>query len=194
MPGIPILCPLKTSENNRFSDGFRSYKEVAPGTNWLRMYCVYFLHMPVIILIVLSMHVSRCTLIRFRGHPLSTYGTGGEGSSKVRTAACRGRSDSHIICTYALALYLFIFVEECLSYTVLYYLQKFNFMFIHMRCACQKWLFFSNEMSVCHDEINFFNSFLQTKFSQYASFFSDRILGLLYILVWYLTLKNFSAA
>ena len=127
-----------------------------------------FLHMPVIILIVLSMRVSRCTLMRFRGHPLSTYGTRGEGWSKMRTAACRGRSVSQIICTHALALYLFMFLEACLPHAVLYYLQKFNFMLIHMRCVCQKWLFFSNEMSVCHHEISFFNSFLQTKFSQYA--------------------------
>ena len=77
-------------------------------------------------------------------------GNGGE-SSKMFTDAYRGRGVSFFMCTYALTLSLFLF----LSFGVVFYLQKFNLTF-KKGCACQKWLFFSNEINFCFNEIKFF--------------------------------------
>ena len=68
------------------------------------------------------------------------------------TDAYRGRGVSRFMCTYALTLSLFMF----LSYGVWFYLQKCNFTFIQKGCVCQKWLFFSNEINFCCNEISFF--------------------------------------
>ena len=37
LPSVSFLQPLKTLENLRFSDAFRSYKKGTPGSNWLRL-------------------------------------------------------------------------------------------------------------------------------------------------------------
>ena len=66
------------------------------------------------------------------------------------TDAYRGRGVSHLAYTYALTS-LFMF----LSYGVLFYLQKFNLTFIPKGLVCQKWLFFSNEINFCCNEITF---------------------------------------
>ena len=79
------------------------------------------------------------------------YGNG-EGSFKMLTDGYRGRGVSPFMCTYALTLSLFMF----LSCGVLFYLQKFNITFIQKGCVCQKWLFFSNEINFCWNEISFF--------------------------------------
>ena len=66
------------------------------------------------------------------------------------------------------------------------------------RCTRQKRLFFSNEINFCRHEISSFylKLFLRTKVlnqnckSKYLWFKSNRILGIIFILVWYLTLKT----
>ena len=78
-------------------------------------------------------------------------GNGG-GSPKMFTDAYRGRGVSPFMCTYALTLSLFMF----LSYDVWFYLQKINLIFIQKGCACQKWLFFSNEINFSCNEISYF--------------------------------------
>ena len=61
---------------------------------------------------------------------------------------------SHLMCTYALTL--FMFLAAFLSDSVLFYLQKCNLTFIRKRCARQKRLFFSNEINFCCHETSFF--------------------------------------
>ena len=80
------------------------------------------------------------------------------------TDAYRGRGVSRLMCTCALTLSLFMF----LFYGVLFYLKKFNPSFIQKGCVCQKWLFFSNEINFCCNEISFFyfKLLFQTKVSQ----------------------------
>ena len=90
-----------------------------------------------------------------RGLPLSTYATGG-GRLIQNAYSCVQVEGVSRMCTHALALSLFMFLEAFYSYGVLFYLWKFNFTFIQIKCACQKRLFFSNEINVCHHEINFF--------------------------------------
>ena len=75
------------------------------------------------------------------------------------TGAYRGGGVSRFMCTYALTLSLFMF----LSYGVLLYWQKFNLIFIQKECFCQKWLFFSNEINVCCNEIVMTEAFFYFK-------------------------------
>ena len=88
-------------------------------------------------------------------------------SSKMCTGALRGRGVSRPMCTYAVTLSLFMF----LLYGVLFYLQKFNLTFIQKECVCQKWLFFSNEINFCCNEISFFtlNWFSESKLAKARS-------------------------
>ena len=65
--------------------------------------------------------IFECSYLSFGweiGHPLSMYVTRGMKWSKMCTGAYRGRGVSRLMCTYALALSLFMF----LSYGVLFYL------------------------------------------------------------------------
>ena len=95
----------------------------------------------------------------------------GRGSSEMRKGAYRGRGVSHLMCTYALTLSLFIF----LSYGVLFYLQKFNHTFIQKGYVCQKQLFFSNEINFCCNDISLFcfKLVFRTKVSQNAFIFNQ---------------------
>ena len=87
------------------------------------------------------------------------------------TGACRRRGVSRLMCTYALKLSLFMFLSNGVSF----YLQKFNLTFIQKGCVCQKWLFFSNEINFCCNEISFFyfKLFFRTKVSQNAFNFNQ---------------------
>ena len=79
--------------------------------------------------------------------------------------AYRGREVSRFMCTYALTLSVFMFQ----FYGVLFYLQKFNIASIQRGYICQEWLFFSNEINFCCNEISFFFYFkllFRTKVSQ----------------------------
>ena len=75
----------------------------------------------------------------------------GEGLSKMRTAAYKGKVVPLLMCTYALTLSLFMFLAIHLFCSALFYLylQKFNLTFIKKRCVRQKRLFFSNEINFC---------------------------------------------
>ena len=42
LSGVPFLYPLKTSENHRFSGGFREYKKGTPGSDGLMFQLVIF--------------------------------------------------------------------------------------------------------------------------------------------------------
>ena len=59
---------------------------------------------------------------------------------------------SRLICTYALTLYLFMFLEAFLSYSVLFYLYKFNIAFIQRKCARHKRFFVSIETNFLRHE------------------------------------------
>ena len=50
-------------------------------------------------------------------------------------AVYKGSWMSRLMCTYTLALSLFMFLAACLSYGVLHYLQKFNLTFSHKMCS-----------------------------------------------------------
>ena len=86
------------------------------------------------------------------------------GSSEMCTGGYGGRRVSRLMCTYALTLSLFIL----LSYGVLFYVRKFNLIFIQKLCVCQKCLFFSNKIKSCCHEIRFFyfKLFFRTRVSQ----------------------------
>ena len=73
---------------------------------------------------------------------------GGEGHPKMFTGAYRGTRVSHLMCTDALALSLFMF----LSHGVLFNLKKFNLIFIEKGCVCQK------SINFCCTEISFFST------------------------------------
>ena len=64
----------------------------------------------------------------------------------MRTSAQRWRM-SHAQCPLAPSLSLFL--AAFLSYSNLFYLQKFNLTFIQKRCVCQKLLFVSNKINFC---------------------------------------------
>ena len=87
------------------------------------------------------------------------------------TGAYRERGLSRFMCTYALTPSLFMF----LSYGLLFYLREFNLPFIQKGCVCQKWLFFSNEINLCSNEISFFyfKLIFRTKISQNAFNFNQ---------------------
>ena len=72
------------------------------------------------------------SIFTLRGHPLSMYGTWENAQS------CLQAEVSRLMCKYALTPSLFMFLEACFSYRVLYYLQKFNLTFIQVRCVRQK--------------------------------------------------------
>ena len=80
----------------------------------------------------------------------------------MHTDAYRGRWVSHLICTYAPFHDLAVF----LSYSVLFYLQKFNFTFILKSCVCQKRLVFPKELNFCRHKICFFNFFCKPKLAR----------------------------
>ena len=86
--------------------------------------------------------MSLCVFWLRKGYHLSTYATGTQlvemwGSSKMRIAAHMGRG-SRFMCTYALTLYLFMFLAAFWPYSVLFYLQKLNLLFIQKRCVQQQ--------------------------------------------------------
>ena len=97
----------------------------------------------------------------------------GEGSFKMCTGAYSERGILPHDITYSTTLFLLMF----LSYRVLFYLQKFNLTFILKGSVCQKWLFFSNEINFCCNEISFlyFKLFYQTKVSKNAFDFNQKI-------------------
>ena len=77
-----------------------------------------------------------------------------------------GGEGYHASCVRTHLNYLFMFLSNGVSF----YLQKFNLTFIQKGCVCQKWLFFSNEINFCCNEISFlyFKLFFRTKVSQKA--------------------------
>ena len=94
----------------------------------------------------------------------------------------QGRGISRPMCTYALTLSLFIF----LSYSVLFYLQKFNLTLTQKECVCQKWLFFSNEINFSKYAFSTLNWFSESKLAKmflilvkqnlmYTLYFSDTL-------------------
>ena len=91
---------------------------------------------------------------------------------------CPGSVYFPLLCvhTHLLCLSLFIYLAVFLSCGVLHYLQKFELIFIQVRCVRQKRLFFFNEISVCHYEPSFsyFKLFSRTKVSQNAFNFFQR--------------------
>ena len=82
----------------------------------------------------------------------------------MHTDAYRGRWVSRLICTYAPFHVLAVFS----SYSVLFYLQKFNFTFILKSCVCQKRLVFPKELNFCRHKICFFtqNYFCRPKLAR----------------------------
>ena len=69
-----------------------------------------------------------------------------------------------------------MFLAAFLSYSVLFYLNKFNLTFIKKSCVRQKRLFFSNEINFCRHEIRFFyvKLILRTRVSQNAFNYNQR--------------------
>ena len=89
-------------------------------------------------------------------HPLSAYPNGVRGGGyPVCGQLCRMGGVTRFMCTYALALSLFMFLGACLHYGVWCYLYKFTLTLIQIRRICQNELFFCKEISVCHHEIRF---------------------------------------
>ena len=120
---------------------------------------------------------------------------GEEKSSKMRTAVYMGR-EHHASCLRGRLNY-FIYLAAFLSYLVFYICRNLTLTLIQIRCVCQKRSFFSNEISVCCLEISFFNfkiTFANKSWLKRIWFFSNRILCVLYILGWYLTLRRSCAA
>ena len=114
------------------------------------------------------------------------WGGLGGWSSKLCKAAYRGREVTPHACvgthtyTHAQAcvrrhLHLFMFLAAFLSYSVLFYLQKFNLIFNRKRCVHQKRLFFSNKINFCGHKISFFylKLFFRSKVSQNAFNFNQ---------------------
>ena len=88
-----------------------------------------------------------------RGHQLSSYATvWGMGVIQNAYRCIQGEMVSRLICTYAPFHVLAVFS----SYSVLFYLQKFDFTFILKSCVCQKRLVFPNELNFCRHKICFF--------------------------------------
>ena len=85
-----------------------------------------------------------------RSHQLRMYATGGAigGLSKCVQLCIGGKGVTPPS--------LFMFLAAFLSYSVLFYLQKFDLIFILKRCFCQKRLFFSNKINFYRNEISFF--------------------------------------
>ena len=95
---------------------------------------------------------------RERDHQLSTYATvGGMGSHpkcvQLRTGG-GGVTPYVYVRTYTVSFHV---LAALLSYSVLFYLYKFDLTFIQERRVRQKRLFFSNEVSFCRHEISFFH-------------------------------------
>ena len=63
---------------------------------------------------------------------------------------------SHLMCTYALTLYFFMFLAAFFSCSVLFYLQKVKVTFVQKRCVRHKRLFFCYEINFCRHLISSF--------------------------------------
>ena len=107
------------------------------------------------------------------------YVTKGMEESKMCTGAYRGRGVLRLMCMYALTLSFFMF----LSYSILFYMQNFNLIFIQKGCIYQKWLVFSNDINFYYNETSFFyfKLFFRTKVTQNAFNFNQIVLCLLYM-------------
>ena len=113
-----------------------------------------------------------------RGHQLSTYATDGgiEESSKNGYSCVQGEELLRLMCTYALALSLFMFLAA-FSCLILYCFICRNLTSpLFKKCVREKQLFSSNKINFCRHEISFFyfKLFLQTKVSQNAFNFNQR--------------------
>ena len=110
-----------------------------------------------------------------RGHQLSMCatgrgrGTGGRMGGHPKWVKLRiggGSVTPHVyVRTYNISFHVF---GSILSYSVLFYLYKFNFIFNQKRCVHQKRLFFSKKINFCRTEISLFSLklFLRSKVSQ----------------------------
>ena len=99
------------------------------------------------------------------GHPLGMYITRGmEGSHPECVQVRTGGEGYHASCVRKHLHYLF----SCFCLMVSCFICSFNLTFIQKGCDRQKWLFFSNKINFCCNEISFFyfKLFFRTKVRQ----------------------------
>ena len=96
-----------------------------------------------------------------RGHRLCTYATvRGLGVIQNAHSFVQWEGVSRLMYTYAPTLSLFRFLVASLSYSFLFYLQKFIYRNLHLskkNCVRQEWLFFSDEINFCSHKTSFFS-------------------------------------
>ena len=125
--------------------------------------------------------IFKCSYLSFGweiGYPLSMYVTrrikGAHPKCvQLRTGGEKAFTPHAYECTYTISLHV-------LSYGVLFYLQKFNLTFIRKKCVCQKWLFFSNDITFCCNKTSFFYFNFNLIESYVYSIFGSSVIILVY--------------
>ena len=108
-------------------------------------------------------------------------------SSKMRTATNRGKG-CHVSYVNAHLHFSCFWQQFCLIVSC-FICRNLTLTFFRKRCFCQKRLFFSNKINF-RRKFFYLKSSLRTKASQNSFNFNQIFLDILYILVWYLTLKK----